>query len=364
MTIHRHLVKAVARVTALALAAAVGVAAAGGFDAYPDPGIVEATDLIGPAVAGYALLGQAAAPTPTLLTEGLGELQGSTVGPDGALYVTAPLDGEIWRVDPDTGAATLFASGLPARDPDPFHVGSGVVDVAFEGDTAYALVTSVDVEYGAEDYVKGIYRIDGPDSHTVIADIGRWSEANLPEAEYFIDSGFQFAIEAFRGGFLVTDGHHNRVLWVDHDGAITELIAFDNIVPTGMSIVGESIYVAQAGPIPHEPENGKVVVFDYGSSTATQVAAGARLVLDVEFGPGDTILALSQGDWEGEFDGAPALPDTGSLVRADGDGGFQVLAAGLDRPTSLEVVDDTAYVVTIDGEVWTIAGVSGALAGQ
>ena len=179
-------------------------------------------------------------------------------------------EAEIWGVDPDTGATTLFASGLPARDPGDFHVGSGVVDVAFYGSTAYALVTSVDVEFGAEDYVKGIYRIDGPTSHTVIADIGTWSEENLPDVEFFIDSGFQFAIEAFRGGFLVTDGHHNRVLWVSRDGEITELIAFGNIVPTGMSVAGNAIYLAQAGPLPHEPENGKVVVFDYGSSTATE----------------------------------------------------------------------------------------------
>jgi hypothetical protein len=56
-------------------------------------------------------------PTATRLVTGLEELQGSTVGPGGALFVTAPLASSIWRVDPKTGAVTLFASGLPARNP-------------------------------------------------------------------------------------------------------------------------------------------------------------------------------------------------------------------------------------------------------
>ena len=51
------------------------------------------------------------------LVTGLEELQGSTIGPDKALYVTAPLAGTIWRIDPKTGAVTLFATGLPKRFP-------------------------------------------------------------------------------------------------------------------------------------------------------------------------------------------------------------------------------------------------------
>src|SRR5262245_9681733 len=79
----------------------------------------------------------------TQLLTGLEELQGSTVGPGSDLYVTAPLTGSIWRVDRKSGKTSLFASGLPARIPDPYFQGSGVVDVAFLGGTAYALVTGV-----------------------------------------------------------------------------------------------------------------------------------------------------------------------------------------------------------------------------
>jgi hypothetical protein len=296
-------------------------------------------------------------PNATLLVSGFEELQGSAVGPGGALFVTAPLAGSIWRVDPKTGAVTLFASGLPARIPDPFFIGSGVVDVAFIGGTAYALVTGVGPDLEGDDIV-GIYRVDGPNSFTVVADLGAFSVANPPATDIFVPTGFQYAIEPFRGGLLVTDGHHNRVLWVTREGEITELIAFGNVVPTGLAVSGNLIYVAQAGPIPHEPEDGRVVVFGQKSTTAIEVAAGAKLAVDVEFGRGRTLFALSQGVWDGPFEGAPALPNTGALLAVNADGTFTVIINGLDRPTSVEFIGNTAYVVTLGGEIWRIDDVS------
>ena len=296
-------------------------------------------------------------PTASLLVTGLEELQGSAVGPDGALYVTAPLAGSIWRVDPNAGAVTLFTSGLPARIPDFFFIGSGVVDVAFLDGTAYALVTGVGPDLEGDDIV-GIYRVDGPDSFTIIADLGAWSIDHPPATDFFVPTGFQYAIEPFRGGFLVTDGHHNRVLWVTPDGEITEVIAFGNVVPTGLAVSGDTVYVTQAGPLPHLPKTGKIVSFTLESPTAKDVAFGARLAVDVEFGPGGTLYALSQGIWKGPFEGAPARPNTGALMRVNPGGTFTVVLHGLDRPTSFEFIGDTAYVVNLAGEVWKIENVS------
>jgi hypothetical protein len=91
-----------------------------------------------------------------------------------------------------------------------------------------------------------------------------------------------------------------------------------------------------------------------GSSTATEVARGIRLAVDVEFGRGRTLFALSQGFWDGPFEGAPADPNTGALMRVNDDGTVTTIASGLDRPTSMEIIGNTAYVVTLGGEVWTV----------
>jgi len=295
------------------------------------------------------------APSAVLLVTGLEGASGSTIGPGGALYVTEGAAGRISRVDPKTGDVIVFASGLPSS-----IVGiGGAIDIAFIGSTAYVLVTLVGPDVGGSDVV-GIYRVDGPHSFTVIADIGAFALQNPPDTAFFVPTGVQYAIEAYRGGFLVTDGHHNRVLRVTLDGEVTELIAFGNIVPTGLEVSGNTVYVAEAGPVPHLPENGKVVSFEPTSPTATEVASGARLLVDVEFGRGRSLYALSQGVFPvGNPEGSPALPNTGALVEVNGDGTFNVLTVGLNQPTSLEFIGNTAYVVGLAGEIWKIDGVSG-----
>ena len=238
------------------------------------------------------------------LVAGLEGGSGSTVGPDRALYVTENAAGRITRVDPRTGATTTYASGLPQLIPE---VGfGGPVDVAFLGRTAYVLVTLVGPDVGGSDVV-GIYRVEGPNSFTVVADIGAFSIANPPATDFFVPSGVQYALQAYRGDLLVTDGHHNRVLRVTRDGQITELRAFANIVPTGLEVRGRTIYLAQAGPVPHLPEDGKVVAFRPRSTTVRDVAAGSRLLVDVELGRGHRLYALSQGVFTpGNPEGSPA----------------------------------------------------------
>jgi hypothetical protein len=280
---------------------------------------------------------------------------GSTIGPDGALYVTDGPGGRVLRVDPDTGAMTTFADGLPPTTP----VGGigGAMDVAFVDGTAYVLVTLVGASVGQPDVVDGIYRIGKDGTPTPIADIGAWSIAHPPATDFFVDSGVQYALEELDGDLLVTDGHHNRVLRVTRGGDISQMIAFGNIVPTGLEVGGETVYMGEAGPIPHLPENGKVVRFT-PTSAATDVAAGASLIVDVEFGPCSKLYALSQGVWDlpvtPENEGAPASANTGRLLQVMDDGSFGPVVGGLDRPTSLEFAGRTAFVVTLTGKVMKI----------
>jgi hypothetical protein len=294
-----------------------------------------------------------------LLVTGLQELQGSTVGPGQALYVTAPLDGTIWRINPETGAFTAFTTGLPKRNPDPFFLGGGVIDVAFRGGTAYALVTGVasDLDPGRTDIV-GIYRVDGPDSHTIIADIGAWSVAHPPVSDYFVPTGWQYSLESYRDGFIVTDGHHNRILYVTLDGEITEAIALSNVVPTGLALRGNTIHYTQAGPIPHLPDDAKLMSLSLNPPSTSEVASaaglGVGLFVDVEFGSGNTLYTLAQGIWDGPWEGAPALPSTGALLKLKPNGTFSVIIDGLNQPTSMEFIGKKAYVVSLAGEVWEI----------
>jgi hypothetical protein len=289
---------------------------------------------------------------------------GSTIGPDGALYVTDGSAGKVLRVNRRTGRITEYADGLPTKA-FPTDIG-GPVDVAFVGRTAYVLVTLVSGEvlgagggpFGDPDAKNGIYRLGRNGEFTLVADIGQWSADHPPVPAIFIDTGVQYAMEPYRGGFLVTDGHHNRVLWVSRHGSIREAATFGNVVPTGLEVTKGRVFITQLGPIPHEPEDGKVLALR--RSRATEIAAGASMLIDVERGPNGRLYALSQGRWNGAGEGSPANPNTGRLLIVRRDGSLAPVRDKhgdelvLDRPTSMEIVKDTAYVVSVVGDIYKI----------
>jgi hypothetical protein len=269
------------------------------------------------------------------------------------LYVTEGAVGRISRVDPRTGQVTTFASGLPRS-----IIGfGGPTDVAFVGNTAYVIVTLVGPQFGGSDIV-GIYRVDGPTSFTVIADIGAFALENPPDTPFEGLMGLQFAIEPYGVDFLVTDGHHNRVLRATRRGRVSVFRAFDNIVPTGLELFGPIVLMGQAGPLPHLPQDGKIVAFGPGASRTITLGSGAPLIVDVEFGPGSRLYGLSQGHFTpGNPEGSPADPNTGALVELQWDGRLHAVVDNLNQPTSLEFIGDIAYVVTLGGEIWKIDNV-------
>jgi hypothetical protein len=236
-------------------------------------------------------------PTAPRLVAGLEGGSGSTIGPDRALYVTESAAGRITRVDPRTGATTTYASGLPKLIP---AVGfGGPVDVAFLGRTAYVLVTLVGPDVGGSDVV-GIY---GSPATVRSTSCERSATSSPPD-------------------------------WTCGAGPSTW---------------------PRPAPSPHLPDDGKVVAFRPTSPTVRDVAAGSRLLVDVEFGRGRRLYALSQGVLPpGAPEGSPAMPNTGALVRVNRDGTFTVVIDRLNQPTSLEFVGKTGYVVTLGGAIWKI----------
>lgn len=304
-----------------------------------------------PAAANAGPPGGADEPIAEVLATGLAGPIGSTIGPDGALYVADRAGGEVVRIDTSTGAASTYASGLPVTAP------GGVFDVAFVGGTAYVLISVVGPDVGGSD-VGGIYRVDDVDDTTLIADTATWSIENPPDADYFVPSGVQYAFVPFEGGFLITDGHHNRILFADLEGEITEVVQLGNIVPTGLQVDRSKAYVAEAGPIPHDPATGRVVALDPAHPSPRAVASGYSLIVDVE-AASCGLYALSQGDSPGDVEpGSPGLPDSGELLRVNGNGTYTAIVDGLDLPTSLSFVGDTAFIVTLGGEVLVVDDVA------
>ncbi len=315
-----------------------------------------------------SLIGPVYAQEVTRLTEFGSDdfVTGSTIGPDGALYVTDGSTGEVLRINLVDGVVSTFATGLPPKAFQGEDIG-GPTDVAFMDGTAYVIVSLVSGVVSGEPFgdpkaKNGLYRIEPGGTPTLVADLGQWSHDNPPQPQFVVDTGVFFAMETYDGGFLVTDAHHNRVLWVGQDGAINEVATFGNEVPVGLETTEGQFFLTQLGPIPHLPEDGKILSVQKGGKP-NALGSGASMLIDVEEGPRDTLYAVSQGEWDGVGEGSRAKPDTGRLLVVgtkgeltpvlDGGGGRPLV---LDRPTSVEFVGNTAYVVSVTGDVYRVDG--------
>jgi hypothetical protein len=56
--------------------------------------------------------------------------------------------------------------------------------------------------------------------------------------------------------------------------------------------------------------------------------------------------------------GSPAIENTGALLEVNVDGNMSVVVDGLNLPTSMEIIGNTAYVSNMAGEVWKIDNIS------
>ena len=119
--------------------------------------------------------------------------------------------------------------------------------------------------------------------------------------------------------------------------------------------------MAEAGPVPHLPQDGQIVKFQPNSpDVVTEVASGASLLVGVKVAGGH-LYALSQGPGvPGAAPGSPAQPNSGALVIANPDDGtFTFLVDHINLPASFNFIVNTAYIVTLRGEVLQVDHVFG-----
>ena len=325
---------------------------------------VAATVLLAPVAVSSSASATAATdrgPTLTHLVHfGSGLGSGSTIGPDGALYVTDGTAGSVKRVDRHTGAVSVYATGLPPRV---LGIG-GAMDVAFLAGHGYALVTMVGGDFVGGphigDAVVGIYRLDSGGHPT--ADrrhrrlVHRAPTERLPphHRRAVRARAVPRWVPRHRRAPQPDAPGHSRGR--DHRGRDLRQRGSHGARGSGQPGLG---HAGRPGPPRRRGRTGP------RAGPALRAAGrrdGRPPVVDVELGPQHQLYALSQGVWNGVAEGSPALPNTGRLTRVTPAGGLEPVtdSAGhelvLDRPTSVELVGRTAYVVSLSGDVYTIDG--------
>jgi sugar lactone lactonase YvrE len=285
------------------------------------------------------------------IASGLRGAAGATIGPDHSLYVAESAAGAVARVDLRTGRVASYATGLPRSG----AASGGVVDVAFLGQVAYALLLGG----GGRGQVN---RITSTRSTAWVADVGVITQAAATADGRWREP--QPVLQASRGALLVSDGHHHRVLRVTRRGAVTEFRSRSDLVPTGLDASSTSVFVAEVGRGWKGATLGKVSTLGLAPGSGSGVAAGPSPLLDVEVGRCSTVYVLSEGErgWHPP-DPVPA-PPYGELLRANQDGTLTAVVGGFSAPIGLEIVDDAALVLTGRGDVWRVSGLSGITTGS
>ncbi len=315
-----------------------------------------------------SLPAQAAGPSSnvSVVATGLEGPRGLTFGPDGTLYVAeaghggptstigaceqvpgpvGPYTGgktaRISKIGP-SGTRTTVIDNLPSgKTSTPTGDTVGVADVAFIGNTMYALIAGGGCSHGVPDVPAGVVRINADGTWTPVADYSAFAKTHpvkTPALDDFEPDGTLYGMVAVDGALYITEPNRTELDKVTLDGTITRVVEMSGEPWNGLTGLAYASGGLYAGSLTEFPiKQGAARIWKITPGGATSVAAsGLTAVLSVAFDSSGQMYALEFTTQDNTF----PTPDTGKVVRITASGGLETIATGLSVPTAMTLGPD------------------------
>lgn len=333
-----------------------------------------AAAICGPAGAGSAIAGPM--PTVSVFATGLDNPRGLKFGPDGNLYVAeagpggsnstdgqctqvvpavgpytgANTGGRISMIDPEGNVSTVIDT-LPSSQTSAAlgYLRSGVADVAFIGNTLYAILSGAGCSHGVTSLPNGVVRINPDHSATLIADLSAYQQSHptaVTEDEDFEPDGTWYSMVAVRGSLYAVEPNHGEIDRITPAGGITRVIDVSahegHIVPTAIAYHG-NFYVGNLSTFPQAIGSAKVWKVNPGGAIQ-QDESGFNMILGLAFDGNDRMYVLEMAAEHP----APA-PFSGRVTRMEPNGTRKIIADHLMFPTAMTMGPDGNLYVSAFG---------------
>ena len=311
--------------------------------------------------------------TTKVFATGFNNPRGLKFGPDGYLYVAeggiggtnssskcmqvvppvGPYTGSVTgsrisRIDKD-GMRTTWVDNLPSSKNSMGDI-SGVGDVAFMGNTLYAIITGAGCSHGVPSIPNSIIRINPNRTWTGIANLSEFLMAHPvknPEPDDFEPDGDWYSMTNVNGTFYAIEANHGELDRITMSGNISRIVdvsaTFGHVVPTVHAFHDGDFYIGNLDtfPAPHGGSrifkvslNGQISVFQ----------KGFNMILGIVFDKMGALYVL-----ETTTNNPFPKPGTGDVVRIDPSGSRQIITSGLTFPTGMTFGPDGKLYISTNG---------------